>query len=135
MTYFVRFKDDRPSIRVSDEQAVAIADAKDDNRQVEIGGSFFDTAMIAEIVSQQEAERRGQVNHASQPTERHLGGYRWEVSRPVIKVKDSGMGYEIEEAQRNRDGSIAHETVVEDRSPMTKEHRQQLRDKMRNIRG
>lgn len=98
MSYYIRFKDDRPSIRVSDERALAIADAKDAGKQVEIDGTFIDTAMISEIVDAKKAESRGAVNRPPS-----------ETRQPVTVKKQSPYGYDYEEVQRNADNSIAYE--------------------------
>lgn len=64
MIYYVVFKDSRPVVKVSEDEAEAIALAKKRREQIKIGRDYVDTVMIREILSAATYESRNGSNYA-----------------------------------------------------------------------
>lgn len=68
MSYFILFKDkSRDPIRISDEEALAVARAKEKGIQIQVKGSYIDTVMIGEIIEASKLESRGATNQGGRP--------------------------------------------------------------------
>lgn len=62
MSYYVVFKDrNRQPVKVTDDQAMLIAEAKDEGKQIRTKNGFTDTALISDIVPEETFSNRYQT--------------------------------------------------------------------------